>query len=191
MQSPSHRACMHSMAAHTSQLVKLRKIEHCCYSSTPHKSSTLSNQSCTRKAACLWQDHLTGKQYMGWKAIRDKLTEMQEKQASQRLPPPPGRPEEARSAPREPLRDRCHCLLLHCICIAHADTACTACCRCIATACLPLHAVVPHCHRMLLLHAGTASAYGVLPLHCKCKVVALHCHHQISGSKGVLPRLAC
>lgn len=52
------------------------------------------------------QDHLTGKQYMGWKAIRDKLTEMQEKQASQRLPPPPGRPEEARSAPREPHRDR-------------------------------------------------------------------------------------
>lgn len=42
---------------------------------------------------------------MGWKAIRDKLTDMQEKQASQRLPPPPGRPEEARPAGRES-RDR-------------------------------------------------------------------------------------
>lgn len=58
-----------------------------------------------------WQDHLTGKQYMGWKAIRDKLTEMQEKQASQRLPPPPGRPEEARPAARERDRDRSEVIL--------------------------------------------------------------------------------
>ena len=58
-----------------------------------------------------WQDHLTGKQYMGWKAIRDKLTEIQEKQASQRLPPPPGRPEEARPAARDRDRERSEVIL--------------------------------------------------------------------------------
>ena len=63
---------------------------------------------------CL-QDHLTGKQYMGWKAIRDKLTEMQERQSSQRLPPPPGRPEEARPAQhRERDRYCAPCLLICC-----------------------------------------------------------------------------
>ena len=40
------------------------------------------------------QDHLTGKQYLGWKAIRDEQTRLQEQLANQRLPPPPSRPSE-------------------------------------------------------------------------------------------------
>lgn len=50
------------------------------------------------------QDHLTGKQYLGWKAIRDEQTRLQEQLANQRLPPPPFRPEEPRSSHRD--RDR-------------------------------------------------------------------------------------
>ena len=52
------------------------------------------------------QDHLTGKQYLGWKAIRDEQTRLQEHLASQRLPPPPAaRTEDSRSAHRDRERD--------------------------------------------------------------------------------------
>lgn len=52
------------------------------------------------------QDHLTGKQYLGWKAIRDEQTRLQEHLARQRLPPPPAaRTEDPRSAHRDRERD--------------------------------------------------------------------------------------
>ena len=57
----------------------------------------------------LWvmQDHLTGKQYLGWKAIRDEQARLQEQLANQRLPPPPSRPtEDARPSHRERERER-------------------------------------------------------------------------------------
>ncbi|KAL3138027.1 hypothetical protein ABBQ38_005261 [Trebouxia sp. C0009 RCD-2024] len=52
------------------------------------------------------EDHLTGKQYLGWKAIRDEQTRLQEHMASQRLPPPPSRPEEPRPSHRDRDRER-------------------------------------------------------------------------------------
>lgn len=53
------------------------------------------------------QDHLTGKQYLGWKAIRDEQARLQEQLANQRLPPPPSRPtEDARPSHRERERER-------------------------------------------------------------------------------------
>lgn len=53
------------------------------------------------------QDHLTGKQYLGWKAIRDEQTRLQEQLANQRLPPPPSRPsEEARPSHRDREREQ-------------------------------------------------------------------------------------
>ncbi|KAA6423541.1 MAG: LUC7 N terminus domain-containing protein [Trebouxia sp. A1-2] len=53
------------------------------------------------------QDHLTGKQYLGWKAIRDEQTRLQEQLAKQRLPPPPSRPtEEVRSSHRDREREQ-------------------------------------------------------------------------------------
>ena len=52
------------------------------------------------------QDHLQGKQYLGWKAIRDTLAAMQERARKARpeaLPAPPAR---ARSRDRSRERDR-------------------------------------------------------------------------------------
>ncbi len=62
----------------------------------------------TAGSACeTMQDHLTGKQYLGWKAIRDEQTRLQEQLANQRLPPPPSRPsEEARPSHRDRERER-------------------------------------------------------------------------------------
>lgn len=50
--------------------------------------------------ACVRQDHLQGKQYLGWKAIRDTLAAMQERLRS--APEPP----RARSRERERERSR-------------------------------------------------------------------------------------
>lgn len=62
----------------------------------------MAGSSCERM-----QDHLTGKQYLGWKAIRDEQTRLQEQLANQRLPPPPSRPsEEARPSHRDRERER-------------------------------------------------------------------------------------
>ncbi len=65
-------------------------------------------------AAQPFQEHLTGKQYLGWKAIREKyaeLTSRWEARARSRepeLPPPPSVPSRERSGPPPEERERSH-----------------------------------------------------------------------------------
>ena len=66
-------------------------------------------QACSLVCSCAkwlhWdvQDHLAGKQYLGWKAIRDKLAELQE--SRKHLPPPPIQPVARPANGREPEAD--------------------------------------------------------------------------------------
>lgn len=61
----------------------------------------------------LLQDHLAGKQYLGWLAIREKLTELNEKrkQLPMQLPPPPREDRPSNGRPSEAADDRCVPLL--------------------------------------------------------------------------------
>ena len=109
------------------------------------------------------QDHLAGKQYLGWKAIRDKLEELNT--ARKQLPPPPPvmvNPQRANG--REPEADDrsgpswCHCLCAVVICLSASLQTCLG----HARAACSLHAIVsrptvwlPHLSGTLTLqHAG-------------------------------------
>ena len=64
-------------------------------------------QSTERKLlACVRQDHLQGKQYLGWKAIRDTLAAMQERLRSAPEPPRSRDRERSRERDNERSRDR-------------------------------------------------------------------------------------